>query len=322
MHTKNTILNEKVGKIMKHSNRSLIIGEIVLIFVAILWGSCFIFQKKGMDYIEPFTLGAFRFTLGGLVLVPIIKLTEGRNKNSSVAVPNTSNSRKVLWTGGILCGVALFLGGTFQQISLVYTTAGKAAFLTSMELVVVEILSVIIIRKLQWRSIFGVLFAIAGMYLLCMKDFSSVNFGDIVALIGAFFWGIQIIFIDKYAKLVNILKLSVIQFFIAGGLSVIGMLFFEKPEISSIVLATVPILYTAIIEVAVCHTLQIVGQKYVPPVLAAVTLSMESVFAVIFGVIILKEILSGREIWGMILMILAVVIIQLPNRRRTSADCT
>lgn len=296
---------------MKNIDKGLIKGEAILIFVSILWGSCFAFQKEGMDYIGPYTLGALRFTIGGLILIPVIMLFSGR-KGNDVKLYNAKEAKKSLWIGGILCGTALFLGASFQQVGLVYTTAGKAAFLTSMEIVAVGIISIIITKKFQLNSIIGIVLAISGTYLLCVKSGLSIQYGDILELIGAFFWALQILLVDKYVKLVDAMKLSFIQFITAGGMSAVGMILFEELRINDIISGAVPILYTAIIEVAVCHTLQTIGQKYVSPVIAAVTLSMESIFAVIFGVIILNEILSGREISGMILMLVAVIIIQLP----------
>lgn len=296
---------------MKNVDRGLVKGEAILVLVSILWGSCFAFQKEGMNFIGPFTLGALRFTIGGLILIPLIMLLSNRKGNDAKRY-NTKDAKKSLWKGGILCGTALFLGASFQQVGLVYTTTGKAAFLTSMEIVVVGILSIIITKNIRMNSIIGIVFAISGTYLLCIKSGMSMQYGDILELIGAFFWALQVLFIDKYVKLADAMKLSFIQFITAGCMSAAGMILFEAPHINDIISGAVPILYTAIIEVALCHTLQTIGQKYVPPVIASVTLSMESVFAVIFGVIILSEILSGREIGGMILMLVAVIIIQLP----------
>jgi len=297
---------------MKELKKNTIKGEAILLVVAVLWGSCFIFQKKGMDYIGPYTLGAFRFVIGGLALFPVIMLFSKLNKTSAAVAKIAKYKRDTLWRGGILCGVALFFGATFQQVGLVYTTAGKAAFLTSMEIVIVEIIVFFIVKKLCLNSIIGAALSMVGMYLICIKNGFSMQFGDALELIGAIFWGVQILLVDKYAKLVDCMKLSLIQFIIAGCLSTICMFIFEKPDIANIYSCAIPILYLAIIEVSICYTLQIIGQKYVPPVIAAVTLSLESVFAVIFGSIILNEVLTGREVLGMIIMLISFIIIQIP----------
>ena len=299
---------------MEETGRNAGKGQLMLILAAILWGSCFIFQKKGMEYIGPYTLGAFRFIIGGLVLLPVIFLFS-KSKKTAVNEEESKPGQKLLWQGGLLCGAALFLAASLQQIGLVYTTAGKAAFLTSMEIVAVEILGFLLIRKLSLNKAAGVALAVLGMYLLCISNGFTMQFGDVLEGIGALFWGVQILLIDKYSKVLDAMKLCFIQFIFAGFLSAIGMFIFEKPGLKAIYACAVPILYTAIVEVAICYTLQAIGQKYVTPVVAAVTLSLEAVFAAIFGAVFLHEALSGREIGGMVLMLLAVIVIQIPVKR-------
>ena len=298
---------------MKESTKNAIKGEIILLIAAILWGSCFIFQKKGMDYIGPFTLGAFRFLIGGIILIPVIMLIARLDKKKPDNIERFS--QKNLWIGSLLCGTALFIAASLQQIGLIYTTAGKAAFLTAMEIVAVEMIGFLLVRKFRLNILLGISLAVLGMYLLCIKNGVSMEYGDILELVGALFWGFQILLIDKYSRLADSIKLSCLQFMVAGVLSVISMFLFEKPRLTDIYACVEPILYTAIIEVAICYTLQIIGQKYVPPVIAAVTLSLESVFAAIFGAIILNEILTGREISGMVFMLLAVIVIQIPIKK-------
>ena len=300
---------------MKVNRNINVKGELILILVAILWGSCFIFQKTGMDYIGPFTLGAFRFFIGGIFLLPLIVMFSQAKKHSKNTAPIKPQSDLFL-RGGILCGIALFFAASLQQIGLVYTTAGKAAFLTSMEMVAVEMIGFILVRKLCLNKMLGVGLAVLGMYFLSISNGLSVQNGDVLELVGALFWGIQILLVDKYAKITDVMKLSFIQFIVAGGLSAICMFILEQPNIADIQACIIPILYTGIIEVAICYTLQIIGQKYVPPVIAAVILSLESVFAAIFGAIFLHETLTGREICGMILMLTAVLMIQIPIRKR------
>ena len=308
---------------MSTSRKKSVLGVILLLAASILWGSCFMFQKMGMVYIGPYTLGAFRFIIGGLVLVPVIFVLSKMKSRSAAAQSDSQSASpandaikkqqsRTLWTGGILCGSVLFLAATCQQIGLYYTTTGKAAFLTAMEIVAVEIITIILLRRIQIKRIIGTAVALIGMYLLCIKSGVSMQSGDILELIGAFFWGFQIIFVDKYAKTTDVLKLSLIEFMTAGILSAVCMFIFEKPDLTSIYAAAIPIAYTAVIEVALCYTLQIIGQKYVAPNASAVILSLESVFAAIFGAIFINELLTGREISGMFLMLLAVIIILMP----------
>lgn len=295
---------------MNMNKESTIKGEICLMLASILWGSCFMFQKKGMDYIGPFTLGTFRFVLGSLVILPIILILSKKRRVQKP--PVIHNETAVLFRGGVLCGIFLFLAASLQQVGLVYTTSGKAAFLTSMEIVAVELFSSIVAKRLHIKTLTGVALAVIGMYLLCIDKGFSLQFGDSLELIGAIFWGAQILSIDQYAKQTDVMKLSFLQFIVAGCLSAICMVIFERPNLAEIHQSIVPILYTGIIEVALCYSLQILGQKHVPPVIAAVLLSLESVFAAIFGALFLKEVLTGREIIGMLLILLSVLVIQLP----------
>jgi len=291
-------------------------GELTLLLASILWGTCFVFQKMGMDYIGPFTLGAFRFLLGGMAIVPVIVLFDKMNKKKycKIAGINKGFRDKQLYIGGVLCGTVLFAGASLQQIGLKYTTSGKAGFITSLEIVLVAIIFIVISRKVQINVLIGVSLAVIGMYLLCMAEGFYLEKGDAYEFMGVIFWAMQILAIDRYAKKVDVIKLSFVQFITTGILSCIFMFAFENPQWRDIVNAAVPILYTAIIEVAVAYTLQIIGQRDTRPDVAAVILSLESVFAVISGVIILGETISFREFLGCVFMLAAIIMTQMPRR--------
>lgn len=290
-------------------------GELILLLAAILWGTCFVFQKMGMDYIGAYTLGAFRFIIGALALIPVMILFSKieTKKNGEKVELYGGFGDKHLYIGGVLCGSVLFAAASLQQIGLQYTTAGKAGFLTSLSIVLVAIITIVLTRKVQINTLIGVLLAVFGMYLLCMVEGFYLEKGDAYELAGVIFWAMQILAIDKYSKKVDGIKLSFVQFMTTGILSLVFMFLFENPQWNDIKNGAVPILYTAIIEVAVAYTLQIIGQKHTPPVIAAVILSLESVFSVISGVIILGEIMSFREIIGCVFMLLAMVIAQVPD---------
>ena len=291
-------------------------GELTLLLSAMLWGTCFVFQKMGMDYIGPYTLGTFRFLIGALALIPVIVLfTHIEHKRQ----PNIQQKYlvfmdKELCIGGVFCGITLFAAASLQQIGLKYTTAGKAGFITSLEIVLVAAIMIFASRKAQINTVIGVLLAVIGMYLLCMVEGFYLEKGDLYELAGVFFWAMQILAIDKYSKNVDGIKLSFVQFITTGILSCIFMFLFETPQLNDLKNGTIPILYTAIIEVAVAYTLQIIGQKYTPPISAAIILSLESVFSVISGAIMLGEKMSFREIMGCACMLLAIIISQLPDR--------
>lgn len=295
-------------------------GELTLLLAAMLWGTCFVFQKIGMDYIGPYTLGAFRFLIGAFTLIPVIFLSSkvDNRKQIKTSEMNGGFFDKQLYLGGGLCGTALFAAASLQQIGLQYTTAGKAGFITALELVLVAAITIFITRKTQINTLIGVLLAVIGMYLLCITEGFFLEKGDAYELAAIVFWAIQIIAIDKFSKDLDVIKLSFIQFVTTGILSIIFMLLFENPQWNDIKNGAIPILYTAVIEVAIAYTLQIIGQKYTPPIIAAVILSLESVFSVISGALILGEEMSFREIIGCIVMLAAIVIAQLPDRNAES----
>lgn len=290
-------------------------GKLVLFIASLLWGTCFVFQKIGMDYIGAYTLGVFRFLLGAFTLIPLIVFLDKmeNKKHPKKSGVDGSFLDKNLYLGGGVCGTTLFAAASLQQIGLKYTTAGKAGFLTSLEIVLVAVIMICITRKVQVNTLIGVLLAVIGMYLLCMVEGFYLEKGDAYELAGVIFWAMQILAIDKYSKMVDVIKLSFVQFVTTGILSFVFMVVFEKPQWNDIRNGVIPILYTAIIEVAVAYTLQIIGQRDTPPAIAAIILSLEAVFSVISGAVILGETMSLREIIGCLCMLAAVIISQLSD---------
>lgn len=290
-------------------------GKLVLFIASLLWGTCFVFQKMGMDYIGAYTLGVFRFLLGAFTLIPLIVFLDKmeHKKHPKKSGVDGSFLDKNLYLGGGVCGTTLFAAASLQQIGLKYTTAGKAGFLTSLEIVLVAVIMICITRKVQVNTLIGVLLAVIGMYLLCMVEGFYMEKGDAYELAGVIFWAMQILAIDKYSKMVDVIKLSFVQFVTTGILSFVFMVVFEKPQWNDIRNGVIPILYTAIIEVAVAYTLQIIGQRDTPPAIAAIILSLEAVFSVISGAVILGETMSLREIIGCLCMLAAVIISQLSD---------
>lgn len=290
-------------------------GKLVLFIASLLWGTCFVFQKMGMDYIGAYTLGVFRFLLGAFTLIPLIVFLDKmeHKKHPKKSGVDGSFLDKNLYLGGGVCGTTLFAAASLQQIGLKYTTAGKAGFLTSLEIVLVAVIMICITRKVQVNTLIGVLLAVIGMYLLCMVEGFYLEKGDAYELAGVIFWAMQILAIDKYSKMVDVIKLSFVQFVTTGILSFVFMVVFEKPQWNDIRNGVIPILYTAIIEVAVAYTLQIIGQRDTPPAIAAIILSLEAVFSVISGAVILGETMSLREIIGCLCMLAAVIISQLSD---------
>ena len=290
-------------------------GQIALMMAAVIWGSAFIFQKMGMDHIGPFTFGVFRFILGSLPLLLVIYIAGRMNDRKPLEERReiTPWKDKTLLMGGLLCGIGSFAGASLQQIGLVYTTAGKAGFLTSLDIIIVPFFMLFLRQKVSKITWLGVAIALFGAWMLSVTDGFTIEVGDAFVMGCALAYSFQIMFIDHYAERVDVLKLSFLQFFITGLLSIPFALIFETIDIQSIIACTGPILYVAFMEVTLAFTLQVVGQKYTPAASATIIMSLESPFAVLCGALFLGEVMSGRELTGCVIMFAAFIITQIPD---------
>lgn len=290
-------------------------NTILLFLTAFIWGTAFVAQSVGTDYIGPFTFNCVRSLIGGVVLIPCIwllgKITPQEKK--SVQKPG---ELKTLVTGGILCGVLLCLASNFQQMGITYTTVGKAGFITAFYIIIVPILGLFLKKKCGPAIWLGVVLALTGLYFLCITDGFSIGKGDILVLICAILFSFHILVVDHFTELTDGVKMSCIQFFVCGILSGIPMFLFENPRISEIVAAWQPILYAGVLSCGVGYTLQIVGQKGINPTVASLILSLESVISVLAGMVVLNQQLSKREAAGCVLMFCAIILAQLPQKRR------
>lgn len=285
----------------------------MLLLTALIWGSSFVAQRAGMEYIGPFTFNGIRSLIGGLVLIPVIFLFS-KEKNAELTEAEKKAGKKTLLLGGILCGIVLFAASSLQQIGMVYTTAGKAGFITALYIVLVPILGVFIRKKVKPIVWLCVILAVAGLYLLCMTDGLSLGRGDLLVLLCAFAFSIHILVIDYFAPRTDGVALSCIQFFVCGILSLFPMFLAETPVWFAILDCWIPILYAGVLSCGVAYTLQILAQKHTDPTVASLLLSLESVFAAIAGAIILHEQLAPRELAGCVLMFAAIIIAQLPSK--------
>ena len=284
-------------------------GNIMLLITAMIWGSAFVAQSKGMDYIGPFTFNVCRNFLGAIVLLPVIALF---NRGKKYQPEEKKALDKNTLIGGICCGVVLFIASSFQQYGLVHTTAGKAGFITALYIVIVPLLGLFMGRKVP-KIIWGcVALAIAGFWLLCIKEGFTVGLGDLMVLICAFFYSMHIVTIDRFSPKADGVKMSCIQFFAAGILSLLPMLLWETPHMPSILDAKWTILYAGVLSSGVAYTFQIIAQKHTEPTVATLLMSLESVFAALFGWIILHEQMAGKELFGCLLVFIAVILAQIP----------
>ena len=285
-------------------------GSLLLFLAAIIWGVAFVAQSVGMDYVGPFTFNCVRTLIGGIVLIPcIVFLNRGKVKKKT-----NFTEKKRLLLGGICCGVALATGSTLQQFGIMYTTVGKAGFITAFYIIIVPILGLFLGKKCGLSVWISVVIALAGLYFLCITDGFSIGKGDIYVFLGAIAFSIHILVIDYFTQFNDGVKMSCIQFFICGILCFVPMMLFEHPEISMILLAWKPILYAGVMSCGVAYTLQIVGQKNMNPTVASLILSLESVTSVIAGFLVLHQNLSHRELIGCGLMFIAIVLAQLPQK--------
>ena len=305
-------------------NKYTLRQSLLLLLTATIWGVAFVAQSVGMEYVGPFTFNAVRSLIGGVVLMPCIALLKRFNAGSKIAAEaeereaeNTSGQKKILLTGGLTCGILLCVASNLQQFGILYTSVGKAGFITAMYIVLVPVFGIFLKKKAGIKIWCGVVLAIVGLYLLCMTDNGfSVQKGDLLLFLGAVAFSFHILVIDFFSPKVDGVKMSCIQFLTCGILSMVGMFFFEQPHLSAIISAWMPILYAGVMSCGVAYTLQIIGQKGMNPTVASLLLSMESVISVIAGWLLLHQKLSGRELAGCILMFAAIILVQLPSKKR------
>lgn len=317
-----------------------IVSNILLIITSLIWGSAFVAQRVGMDYVGPLTFGAARFLLAALVLIPIIHfMNKGKKSNTQQGQPKGEipgdlgskhasltveeeqkeqlAKRYALLKAGIICGIILFFASTLQQFGLVFTTAGKAGFITALYIVLIPIFSLVLKHRPNLKSWIGVGFGAVGLYLLTITESFTIAPGDLVVLIGAGFWAAHLLVIDHFLpRISDTIKLSFIQFVTCAILSFIGALIFEEMSMEAILRGAIPILYAGVLSGGVGFTLQILGQRHTTPTVASLILSLEAVFGAVFGYLILQEILTTKEFIGCALMFTAIIISQLPEKRK------
>jgi Permeases of the drug/metabolite transporter (DMT) superfamily len=290
-------------------------SNLILLLTAAIWGFAFVAQRVGGKYIGAFTFNAVRFAIGSISLLPIILLQNKSNKEPIEA----GELKKVLGVG-IIAGIIIFLGSSFQQLGLVYTGAGKAAFITGLYIVIVPILGIFLKQYIGINSWLGAIIAVIGLYFLCVTDKFSISHGDFLELICAFFFAVHILLIDRFSGKVDAIKLAFFQFLTCSVLSFVAALLVERITLDSIFQAAIPILYGGILSSGVAYTLQIIGQKNAEPSQAAIIMSMESVFGTIGGFLILNESFGLKGILGCLLMLTGMLLAQLKSSKEKSME--
>ncbi|MCI5624061.1 DMT family transporter [Anaerostipes sp.] len=285
-------------------------NSFLLLLTAVIWGNAFVAQSVGMNYVGPFTFNSIRCFIGGLVLIPCIGFLEKQERDTA-GISKLEN-RKMLILGGVSCGIALAAGSSFQQFGILHTTVGKAGFITAFYIIIVPILGLFLKKKCGPFVWLGVVIALAGLYFLCITESFSIGQGDIYVFICAIMFSLHILVIDYFIQFVDGVKMSCIQFIVCGIVCAVPMMIFEHPSIGALVAAWKPLLYAGVLSCGVGYTLQIVGQKGMNPTVASLILSLESVTSVIAGFLILHQKLSGREMFGCLLMFVAIILAQIP----------
>lgn len=291
----------------------------ILILTAFIWGTAFVAQSVGMDYLGPFTFNGVRSLIGGVALIPCIWFLDRRNGGGK-SEEKTAGNRKDLLLGGTACGLLLFAASSLQQVGLVYTSAGKAGFITAFYIVIVPVLGIFLRKTVGWKIWTAVAMALAGLYFLCITSGFSVNIGDVYVFLCALVFSAHILVIDFFSPRVDGVKMSCLQFFVCGIASLVPMFTWETPTVSGMIAGWFPLLYAGVLSCGVGYTLQIIGQKNVNPAIASLLLSLESCFSVLAGWIILGERLSAREAAGCLLMFGAIILAQLPDKKKEVAE--
>lgn len=295
-------------------------NSFLLLLTATIWGTAFVAQSVGMDYVGPFTFNMLRCLIGGIVLIPYIFLSNkvSGSEKKRIEERETKSEKKTLITGGICCGILLALAMNFQQVGIQYTTVGRAGFITACYIIIVPLIGMTFFGK-KCRSTIcaAVVLALIGLYLLCITEEFDIGQGDFLVLICSFLFSLHILVIDHFSSLVDGVKMSCVQFFVAGIVSGIPAFLTENVVWGNILAAWQPVLFAGVLSCGIAYTLQIVGQKNMNPTVASLILSLESCIAVLAGWIILGENLTLKEMLGCIFMFAAIVLAQLPERKTT-----
>ena len=288
----------------------------LLLLAAVIWGAAFTAQSVGMEHLGPFSFNAIRFSIGGVVMLPVVAFRQ-RSLKKKAAGPEAGFTKRLVFTG-VLCGLLLTLANSIQQIGLLYTSPGKAGFITALYVIIVPVIGLFFVNRPTLRLWISVVIAVAGMYLLCVTDTFSVEKGDILIMICALIFAVHIMAIDRLAHDLDGITMSCIQFLTAGVIcSAIVPLTGEVITLGAVKSAAIPLLYAGVFSCSFAYTFQTVGQQNTTPTAASLLLSTESVFAAIAAWLLIGDTMTVREIFGGLLSFLAVILSQLPSKKPT-----
>lgn len=283
-------------------------ADLLLLFTAVVWGAAFVAQRVGMNHVGPFTFNGVRFGLGALVLIPLARWRRAEWLAADASHPSVRWAQYL--PACLIAGVFLFTGASLQQTGLLYTTAGKAGFITGLYVVLVPLLGRLFGQKTDTLTWLGAILAATGLYFLSVTEQFTIAFGDLLELIGALFWAGHVLLVGRYATRLEPVAFSIGQFAVCSLLSLVTAGMRESITTAGLVGAAIPIGYGGLISVGIGYTLQVVAQKDAPPAHAAILLSLESVFAALTGWLLLQELMSGRAMFGCVLMLAGMLLAQ------------
>lgn len=295
-------------------------SNLLLLLMSMIWGAAFVAQSVGMDYVEPYTFLAGRNVLACLTVLPVILF---RRYKAIAPPPKTASEKKLLALAGLCCGICLFGGSALQMLGLQYTTVAKCGFLSATYIIFIPLIALFLGRKPSFQVWISVLLALAGLYLLCGGSF-SMGLGELLTLASALCYAFHILCVDYFSTRVDGFRLSFLQFFMVAVLSGLCAAFTETPTVSGLLQGWLPICYAGILSSGVGYTLQIIAQAHTEPTIASLIMSLESVFSLLFGWLLLHQTLSTLELLGCALVFLAILLIQIPFKRTAPSitpDC-
>lgn len=297
---------------MSTNKRNQIFGIMLLLFTSLIWGLAFVAQSDAMDHIGPLTMNGLRTLLGAIVLVPVILINDKiKGKKPSLLGTKNKGEIKTVLLSGLLCGLAITLASTLQQYGIKYTSVGASGFLTTLYVVFAPIFGLFLGKRVNWNGWVAVILALVGMFFICIEKNAPLNIGDLLVIISAVFFAIHILLVDKFIHNVDGLRLSCMQFAVCGICCTIGALIFEEIDFNTIKSAAFSIFYAGVISGAIGYTLQIIAQKWVAPHIAPLIMCLESVFALLAGIIIKHEIMKEQFYIGCALVFISIVLAQI-----------
>lgn len=297
---------------MEKSKRNMIFGIALLVLTSFIWGTAFVAQSDAMDHIGPLTMNGLRTLLAAIVLFPAM-LVSDKIKGKKPSLLGTSNKaeRKYVLLAGLFCGLAIAIASTIQQIGIQFTSVGKSGFLTTLYVVFVPVLGLVVGHKVKWNGWVAVVIALLGMFFICIEKGEPLNIGDLLTIISALFFAIQILLVDRYVRDISGIRLSFMQFIVSSTLCLIGAFIFEEIDFQSILNASFSIIYAGVFSAALGYTLQIVAQKWVAPNVAPLIMCLESVFALLAGAILRHEVMKPHVYLGCVFVFIAIVLAQI-----------